>query len=313
MANLASSGYRVEPPAIQPGEPIARPPLMERDAIGCAAIVYIGFFFLSTYFIDVVFSKSLGISDMATSCGVILMVNILAVGITLAVLAQRSAGKHQELKAADLKTRREAANEEAEALTKKATEILQRSRDNAPKLAKYVDNASSWLAQAQREYADNAYGPFWDAVEQSAINLAAFRQTAEQLTRDSASYYQILSGRSHNFPVLPITSRALPDPTAALIELQRTVRAGQTSEVFAIIWEHRKTREAVIAGFRNLGEAMSNLRFTVQGSVDELRSVVSSDSAQLLAEQVHLRETTGEYAKANLRKLDEIRKKLPDR
>lgn len=311
MANLASSGYRVEPLAIQPGEPISRPPLMEKDAIGCAAIVYIGFFFLSTFVISTLMSENkLGIPEQTVGCG---LVNILAIGITIVVLALRSERQHEKLKRADLKTRREIANEEASTLTKKAVDVLQRSRDNAPKLAKYVDSASGWLAQAQQEYADNAYGPFWDAVEQSAINLAAFRQTAEQLTRDSASYYQILSGRSHNFPMLPIRSGALPDPTAALIELQRTVRAGQTSEVFAIIWEHRKTREAVITGFRNLGEAMSNLRFTVQGSVDDLRSVVSSDLAQLLAEQVRLRETSGEHSVASLQALDAIHKKLSDR
>jgi predicted RecB family endonuclease len=69
----------------------------------------------------------------------------------------------------------------------------------------------------------------------------------------------------------------------------------------------------VIAGFQDLGEAVSNLRSTVQGSVDDLRSVVSSDSAKLLAEQVRLRETSGKNAAASLQALDAIHKKLSDR
>jgi hypothetical protein len=305
MANLASSSYRVEPLAIQPGKPISRPPLEGSD-LGCAAIAVFGFFLFSIFGISIpLFTPD----QVVVGCS---LVNIPAIVITIVILAQRNARKHKELKREDLETRREIANEEASTLTKKALDVLRRSRDNAPKLGSYVDSASGWLARAQREFAENAYGPFWDAIEQSAINLAAFRQTAEQLSRDSASYYQMLSGRSHNFPMLPIWSGALPDPTAALTELQRTVRAGQTSEVFAIIWEHRKTREAVISGFQNLGEAMSNLRVTVQGSLDDLRSVASSDSAQLLAEQVRLRETSGKHAAASLQALDAIHKKLSD-
>ncbi|MFY9825459.1 MAG: hypothetical protein WAM82_29060 [Thermoanaerobaculia bacterium] len=85
---------------------------------------------------------------------------------------------------------------------------------------------------------------------------------------------------------------------------------GQTSFEFATIWEQRRTREVLIAGFRNLGEAMSNLRFAIQGSVEELKGALSSNIAQLLEEQVRTREANAEHAAEHSDKLGEIHKRL---
>jgi hypothetical protein len=95
-----------------------------------------------------------------------------------------------------------------------------------------------------------------------------------------------------------------------LKELQRVLRLGQTNFEFATIWEHRKTREVLISGFRNLGEAVSNLGFAVQSAMDELKVAVSSDMAQLIEEQVRSRQASAGHAADHIEKLDQIHKQL---
>jgi hypothetical protein len=304
MANIETAGYWVEPRPPAPPEPVTPPPLVRDDLAGWVwAIPFVAALLMVALISPLTKNPGAGFAMFVVFL-------LPASAATLGVLRQRRAEKIRRLEAANLAAREAAAEKEATNLAGNAAVLLQRSKVNSQKLLSYLDNASGWLARAQGEYDQKAYGPFWDAVEQGALNLAGFRDIAQQLSHDSGSYYQMLSGRIHTFPVLGITSSTLPDPSAALTELQRVLRAGQTNFEFATIWEHRKTREVLIEGFRNLGEAVSNLQFGIQGAVDELRGAVSSDMAKLLEEQVRTRDTSALQAGEHLDMLDQIHKRL---
>lgn len=307
MANLETAAYRIEPLPLAAAKRIEVPGLAQQQ-LGCALVLLN----LSAAFVIVELAGSILTRqrDAFTGLFFILLTAALAGGVTLPVLRKRRAERVRALEEADLKARRETADLEASKLTNRTADLLRRSNETAEKLPACLHDASAWLTQAGLEYNEKAYSSFWDAMESAATDLRGFRDLAQQLTRDSAIYQGMLSDRTHNFPALGIKTRTLPDPTHALTEFQRLLRSGQTNFEFATIWEHRTTRDVLLAGFRNLGEAVSNLRFGVEGAVSELHQAVSSDLAQLLDEHVRTREASATQAKDHLERLDQIHKQL---
>jgi hypothetical protein len=71
--------------------------------------------------------------------------------------------------------RAESLFKEAESISTNLNAILASSSELAVKASEYLKNASGWLQTARREYAENAYDPFWTAIENAAVNIDAFR------------------------------------------------------------------------------------------------------------------------------------------
>lgn len=166
--------------------------------------------------------------------------------------------------------------------------------------------ASDWLSRAEREFQDNAFSPFWDAIEKAAFNLADFKNIADDLSRYASNYYKMLAGRKHTFPKFPVDLTAIPNPSSTLDELRRLVRLGQTNFQFANIWEHRRTREVLIAGFSTLGEAVNNIGTVVERSIHSLQDSISSDIARLAEEEIKSREEVDRRFVDQNRMLDNI-------
>jgi len=203
------------------------------------------------------------------------------------------------------------AKEAAEGATERANALLDRSAklvtDEMPRA---LDWAIGWLKHAEKEYAAHAYGPFWDGVEKAAHQLNFFNNGLQELARNTDEYYGLLKGREHNFPLICEGGNVLPDPRPVLQGLARVARMGQTNIDFAKIWEHRQTREVLIAGFRSLGEGMNNLAAAVQGSMAALEGSISSNLQQLAGEEIRSRQA---YITASTRQtqlLEEQNRKL---
>lgn len=195
---------------------------------------------------------------------------------------------------------------EAASLTSSLARTYETSQTLVAELPRHLKKASALLQQADTEYRDNAFAPFWDAVENAARQLAAFNDKAKQLTQNAAAYYRGLEGRRHTFPTFPIKNRTIPDATSVVNDLRRVVRMGQTNFQFANIWEHRRTREVLIAGFRTLGEAVNNLGATIEYSISDLQRSVSSDMAKLVEQEIMTRETLDRRMLEQNRMLDNI-------
>ena len=91
-----------------------------------------------------------------------------------------------------------------------------------------------------------------------------------------------------------------------LSTLRRIVRMGQTNFQFASIWEDRRTREVLIAGFRTLGEAVNKLGPTIENSVSNLQASISSDVAKLVDEEIRARDVLSTRLLEQNRMLDNI-------
>jgi len=200
-----------------------------------------------------------------------------------------------------VKTERErydrAVNNEKQRATKLTNDLnatLARSSDIAAQLPDQISETSRLLAQANQEYESNAFAPYWDMVEQSAILLGRYYNNLQALSKNARHYYSSLENEKHTFPPFPIKPDNLPDPMPLVEELRRIVRLGQTNFQFANIWEHRQTRKVMIAGFNNLNDAIYGLQQTLQNSVAEFKHTVSSNIAELVEEQAKTRRTLAE-------------------
>jgi hypothetical protein len=171
---------------------------------------------------------------------------------------------------------------------------------------RHLANAANWLRKAETEFKDNAFSPFWDAVENALQELAALSDKAKKASGLADEYYRSLNGRTHTFPAFPANDSNMPNPSSAVSDLRRIVRMGQTNFQFANIWEHRRTREVMIAGFRTLGDAVNNLGSTVENALFGLQQSTSSDVASLVQEQIKTRDSLDKRMLQQNRMLDNI-------
>jgi len=163
-------------------------------------------------------------------------------------------------------------------------------------LPHHIRTADKLLREAEEEYNDRAFAPFWDRIERAAASLAEFSQSVDSIRAQTTNYHRALHGRIHNFPALRIDS-VLPSPDATIREFNRLARLGQRNFEFASIWEQRRTRAILIKGFTTLGQAVNNLGETIDFTIEGLRKELSSGTDELLKEQRRMRESFDAAAK----------------
>lgn len=235
-------------------------------------------------------------------------------GILLTILSYYAAKQfYVEPKVQKLKEQRrihqtQYKRDEAASLSTQLNELFVSCREHPMKASEYLKNASGWLQIAGDEYAENAFDPFWTAIENAAVNIDAFNQTVNTLSSNTRNYYAHLEGRNHTFPVFPVRPESLPDPRPVVKEFRRVVRMGQTNFQFANIWEHRKTREVLIAGFRTLGDAVNNLASVVEGEISSLRDTLHSDLVQVVEQQIRTREAAEKSVEEQAKTRQEVEK-----
>jgi hypothetical protein len=204
----------------------------------------------------------------------------LVVALALTLIIQvirygriRNAIDNEELAIDEARWRQ--AEEQLRTYVMNALQSSSRILAELPHLLRRAENA---LMRAEAEYHESAFGPFWDAVEESAHHLVAFHQGVQTLHEYGRAYAAAVKGKENRFPPFGQNLNALPDPASTLVRFRRVVRRGQTDPNFANIWEHRQTRQVLIAGFKTLGTAINNLPQLVEMSLSELINSLSPRS-----------------------------------
>ncbi len=143
-----------------------------------------------------------------------------------------------------------ARQRDAEKRRQAALQALHLCRENAQQANRNLDSAGQWLLRGDYEFQSSAFAPFWDAIENAARYLDLCHANYAVIQNNRLQYYKTLDPSEHDFPVLETQLMALNDPSDALTEFRRLVRQGQTNLGFAQIWEHRATRQSIVAGFK---------------------------------------------------------------
>jgi hypothetical protein len=195
----------------------------------------------------------------------------------------------------------------AAATSEKANSIWYSLPSKLEVLQSAIDQAEHQLDRAEQRYEDRAFGPFWDTVEGTARTLAFYSSSVKELRQSVELYRKLLEGRTHNFPFLSVEeASALPNPEQTVLRFEELIEKAQKDFEFAVIWEHYKTREVLVAGFRNLADAIYYLTVALRSEIVDLRRSMISVSVQILNEQSQMRSTLQREA----RKWEELRNRL---
>ena len=156
-------------------------------------------------------------------------------------------------------------NNKAEAInaSNQARRYITEGYDSLKVLFQSVKEIDHLIKNAEAEFKSNAFSPFWDKIEQSIDKFLVYNSQLFAIPSKQEYYQSVLKNREHNFPAYPIDERSLPNIQLRLKEFKRVVRLGQTNYQFASIYEHRKTRNVIIGGFKNLAEALNNIDSSV--------------------------------------------------
>jgi hypothetical protein len=160
------------------------------------------------------------------------------------------------------------------------TFICGRCREIISSLPFYINSADKALDKAEMEFAEGAFAPFWDVIEEATMCLATFNARLYELRSASIEYAEKCEEYGSGAPEL-INLKGLPESSSVLARLRLIVRQGQKNFQFASIYEQRKTNKILIDGFSTLGQAINDLGGCIESALRDLFSSVSDDVTKL--------------------------------
>jgi hypothetical protein len=144
-------------------------------------------------------------------------------------------------------------------------------------LPKELAFAENHLDQAEVDFNDSAYVPFWESIEKAVTALGTFDEGVNQISKLSHRYNELLQKYENvppEFPLVPNFITKLDVQATVVNRLQSIVRKSQCDFQFATIYMQFKTNQILVAGFTNLGQAIDQMSFQITDSIDGLGSSV---------------------------------------
>ncbi|WP_280476268.1 hypothetical protein [Nocardia asiatica] len=158
------------------------------------------------------------------------------------------------------------------------------ARDLFVQMPQLLAAAERSLDHAEQHFGDGAFFPFWDSVEEAMRNLGRFAESADEI-RSSAQTYQQAAltylGVTEPFSVSleAVTKLQVGEETSA--RMDRIVLQAHRVYEFANIYGQKRTHAILIAGFTELGNAISNMSAHLALSLDQLQASVTEMNANL--------------------------------
>ncbi|MDB4914695.1 MAG: hypothetical protein JWM95_2339 [Gemmatimonadetes bacterium] len=140
------------------------------------------------------------------------------------------------------------------------------------------------LDQAEADFAEGAFAPFWDSVERAANTLGGFDERVRQIGNNASRYGELVKqfkSTPPRFPLAPEAVAKLSIGTATAERMKSIVRYAQRNFQFATIYEQRKTNQLLVAGFTGLAQALEQMTFRITSSIGYLSHSVEAMGAML--------------------------------
>jgi hypothetical protein len=134
-------------------------------------------------------------------------------------------------------------------------------RESFDELMDIASSVTKTLERASLEYNSGVYSAFWDSIEKCAQQFAGARMFLQRLSKLRKQVAWAIAGSELD---------VLPDLTDQAARFGELIRMAQTHFEFAVIWEHRRTREAVAIGFKSLGDVVRNVEIDLQKAYAKL-------------------------------------------
>jgi hypothetical protein len=126
-----------------------------------------------------------------------LTLGLAAIGLLIYLIAKGSEWK-EERRAAEDDRKAEAAarlqhhREEQQGYSIQMIVLGKQSIGLFESMPKYLNIAEEWLNQAEVDFADGAFAPFWDSIEKAAYTLAYIDKDIRQINYNSSYYIELI-------------------------------------------------------------------------------------------------------------------------
>ena len=183
-------------------------------------------------------------------------------------------------------------------------------------MPEYLKSAEEYLNQAEFEFSDGAFAPFWDAIEKTVKTLGRFDEGVQSITNYSSQYADVVRKYEDMPPKFPLARKSvekLSVGTATAERMKKIVRTAQRNFQFATIYEQRKTNQILVAGFNNLAQALDRMTWQIMDSIDNLAGSVDSMASTLNESMNTIHSRLGDMVESNVKHHDEVVKLESDR
>lgn len=149
-------------------------------------------------------------------------------------------------------------------------ELVSNSQLSAAELPLILSNAELWLDQAENEFSEGLYSPFWEAMEGAVQNLGQFDKTLRSIEAAQQRYALDAPPLAPDAVSFSLGVTVLPNPSATNQRMKVLYRKAQKDPYFAQIYEQRRTNAILIEGFRSLGDALIYLGDRIESELHSL-------------------------------------------
>lgn len=195
------------------------------------------------------------------------------------IAAQEAEAKRQREK--DKIAEREAAQQN---LKTKLVRLTDTSLQTFEALPGHLLQAESLLDQAEQDFKEGAFAPFWDSIEQATLRLGNFNGSIASINHNLEEHGELSKLYDKKPPRFPIgidSVKGMVAGNTTADRLKTIVREAQRNFQFASIYEQRKTNQILIAGFTNLAQALDGMGRRISESINELSTQVSEMSSSM--------------------------------
>lgn len=182
------------------------------------------------------------------------------------------------------KARRQHHREEQQRCRNQMINLGEQSLVLFESMPKLLHSVEGYLDQAEAEFADGAFAPFWDCIENAATRLGLFDQGIRQIKDNSGRYSDLTRKYEEVPPRFPLAHESIPKLAVASTSAERMqaiVRKAQRDFQFATIYEQRKTNQILVAGFTNLAQALKDMTWQLGASINDLAQSVEGVASTL--------------------------------
>ena len=161
----------------------------------------------------------------------------------------------------------------------------------------HLKSAEKLLDQAEADFAEGAFAPFWDSIENVAEYLGRFDKSVRDITNNSSRYTALVKQYEDTPPAFSLTRQSVAKlgvGTATAERMQAIVRKAQRNFQFSQTYLQLRTNKILVAGFANLAEALAGMTSQITSSVDKLTSSVEGMSNQFTTSINKLAGSVGE-------------------
>lgn len=201
--------------------------------------------------------------------------------------------------------------EQQEGIYKQMVVLGEQSLGLFESMPKSLISAEKLLDQAQVDFADGAFAPFWDDIEKSAKRLGHFDEAIRSIGENSSRYTDMIKQYEGTPVAFPIDRRAvakLEVGTGTAERMKAIVRTAQRNFQFATIYEQRKTNQILVAGFRSLAQALDKMTWQITTSISDLSSSVDLMGSTLNDSTAAIHSRVSDIAETSSQHQEELKK-----